>query len=186
MRALYPIIILLLSILEGAAQTRSEIADRKIKQLITISTDSRKEPVQVKKTLTIYDRKGRPLEIKEWEKDSSLTAWEKFQYDSKGKVLFQQTFSADGSIQEETAYEYDRLGALVRKTLNDAKRERKEITEYQYNPQGDKTAETVKDEKGIVSRKTVFEYDNKGMLISRRTFNSEGKLIQDRTISITY
>jgi hypothetical protein len=183
------ILLVLLAITPFSAvigQSRSEISSRKIKTIYSESYDYRKSPASLKRTLTRYNRSGRPLEIIELDQDSVLLSREIFGYDARGNEILHETRDKNDSIRDKTTTVFDKWGNPLTRTEYERK-ERKYIhTSYKYNADNDKVEEIERDEAGRIIRTVHFLYDKRGMLIERTVKNDKGENLQKRIQKIQY
>lgn len=112
-----------------------------------------------------YDRKGRVIEEKKWEKYSDGSAdllmyHMGYEYDSSDSLLVKERYRANGKADKRTEYTYDAQGRLSMEmdiSLSNGVEKQREKTAYHLNDAG----KTVKDESfSIHQGKETLSYTN--------------------------
>lgn len=112
-----------------------------------------------------YDRKGRMISEKKWEKytDGSADLLQyhyEFEYNSDDSVLVRERLDAEGNVDRKVEYEYDKAGRLISEVetaLSKGKEKQKEKTVYHLNELG----QVIKDESiSIFDGKERLNYTN--------------------------
>ncbi len=167
------------------AQESKQIRSRKIKESCVRTEQVQKGANERSYTCTHYDSKGREIEVKYFDEDSSCVKVEQHEYNRKGKEIRETIIDSLHHKHTSTISTYDRWNRLGERlsTENTIITER---VEYVYNNLDDKTEEITYDGSGNVKKRTRFEYDNKGMLTRRTTENAKGEIIFDRTYRYVY
>lgn len=113
-----------------------------------------------------YDRKGRVIEEKKWEKytDGSadmLMYHMKYEYNSSDDILVKERLNEDAQVDNRTEFTYDEQGRLILEvdiTILDGVEQEREKTVYHLN----KSGKTVKDESfSVYQGKESLNYTNR-------------------------
>ncbi len=169
------------------AQTEAQIKSRKIRAVVSQSTELKDGVLSTRTECEWYDRKGNILERKIFNNDSICSSWKKFSYNRKGLIVADLTLNpTSGDVKSTREFFYNRFDDEILSTLKNSTGVEEERIVTSYDADGKKTLIT-KYETGekLVSR-TSFIYDNKGMMISRITRNSKDEVISEKSIKYTY
>jgi hypothetical protein len=176
----------LLALLPLCAQSRRDITERHIKSAVLQTTDYRKKNEKTETVFTRYDKKGNVLEYKEWEGDSVLVKWERSTYDKRGHETQTERLDAKGAVTKKITRRFDRYGNELERLEYDGAGVLTEKELSTFNQFREETLQTTYDGAGHVIRTTEFEYDSKGMLLSKKVFNSEHKPLTTRVFKYEY
>ena len=164
--------------------------NRQIRARKIMRVQSRTEQVQKGETRTsysaiTYDKKGREIEVKEFDADSSCIREVKYVYNKKGKEILEAVTDSTKHVHTVTLSTYDKWNRLTEKIIqeNNAIQER---VLYSYNTFDDKTEERVLDGTGNLKKLTRFEYDARSMLTRKTTTNSKGEIVFDKLYRYEY
>ncbi len=206
------LLIIGLSVHFASAQTKREIADRKIKSVLIKWDDTRNDSTGKKSELTKYDRRGNPIEVIEKDKTGKIVKWEKASFDKHGNKTSSEQLNPSGKTIKITIIKYDRKGNEINNERIDSvgrpikkiettydkwgnvieKKETNasgEITDWEksaYNNVNDKVSEISLDKNGKELKKAVYEYDSKGMLKSKKIYDDKEALIYSREYTYEY
>jgi hypothetical protein len=106
-----------------------------------------------------------------------------------GDYIEEIDFKADGiTIENKTTYKYDKFYNLIeksdfsvdKKSSSDSLR-LKERRTYEYNGFNELWQETIFTEGNTVDKKYMYFYNNKGLVVERKVFDGENKLIGSRS-----
>jgi hypothetical protein len=166
-----------LSWAEAVAQSSGRIRSRKINEVtvVTKQTD-RKGQEKIEKTLTRYNRRGKPLEELKLRADGSVRQKTVYTYTYDGKQQKRQTFNSKDELKREKLTAYHPV--FRKKTevsyLKNGK-VYKSLT-YEYDLNGRRTRELRKNAEGVVTRERRYTYDQRGMLLKREEIHRNGKV----------
>jgi hypothetical protein len=171
----------------GIAQTETQIKSRKIKVVVSHTTEL-KDGITVRKfERESFDKKGNLIERESFSTDSLRVLWKKFEYDRKGNVLKEYTLQpSNGAVKSKKEFSYNKFNDEVLVITRNSSEAIEEEIETQYDKDRRKSVVIKRDGQKKTIATTTFEYDNRGMLISRKTVNSNGEVIVEKTISYTY
>lgn len=168
-----------------AQGTNPDAKHRNIRQFLTQVRDSEKEKDNYT-TQEIFDAKGRLVEEIQWNKDSAVVSWKKYVYSKGDKLQSEQKLNKKGEVEKTTSYAYNQLGKKISETVMDKNGKITSTTTISYNGLNKKESEVKMDVDGKLKEKTVYEYDNKGMLITKKTYDKNEKLIYAKRIAYQY
>lgn len=116
------------------AQSKKDIRENKIKSQTVLEIfieEGYDQPVVEQKE--IYNEDGDVIELIEYNKDSEVTRWEKYEYDEDGNVILQVFLDNKGKVEkkEKTIY---KDGIRIERQFFDNKDRmyKKKIYEYEY------------------------------------------------------
>ena len=181
------VLLFILCTAPATGQGSRQIANRRIIQVSTRTTDSRKAKVSQEFTVDRYDRKGNLIESMVFDRDSVKTSWEKFTYTKKNLVReYVVLHPLTGVPEKITEYAYDKWKNETREQVFDGEHRLKQASVSEYDNFGKKVREVTSDAEGKLVRKTVYEYDSRGMLLRRRMFDANGTMIYEKVNSYIY
>ncbi|MFM1998589.1 MAG: hypothetical protein RL204_536 [Bacteroidota bacterium] len=171
----------------GISQTDAQIKSRKIKVVVSYTTDL-KDGIAVRKfERESFDKKGNLIERESFSSDSIRVSWKKFEYDKRGNLIKESTLNPTTGIEKSIKQiEYNKFNDEVLVVVKSEKGVIEEETETQYDSDRRRTLIVKRDGENRTLTSTAFKYDNKGMLVSRITVNGKGDVIVEKTISYTY
>lgn len=163
------------------AQGSQQLRDRKIGRMVTTIVDIRNGKKQERLTCATYDRKGRLVELKEMDKDSTILNWELYEYDRKGnEICFIEKNNA-GKELKKFLRTFDKW-KHEKTQMTWEKGELKEISTSAYDRNGNKIEEQITDANHQLIKSIRYEYDNQDLLIKRIIKNSEGEIIYSKEV----
>jgi len=157
-------------------QENRQIRARKIEQTNTRTEQIQKGGREISFVHTRYDKKGREIEVKEFDADSNCVQLETFAYNRKGREIFR-------AVTDSIAH--NKWNRLTEKVVSE-NNQIQERTTYSYNTFDDKIEETVLDGSGNLKKVTRFEYDSRSMLTRKTTTNSKGEIVYDKMYRYEY
>jgi hypothetical protein len=167
-------------------QSRTQIADRKIKSLIQQIHDERRNVSQDKLIESKFDKKGNVVELIEYSQDKTILKWEKHTYNNKNQETGTQILDAQGKQISRIEIVFDKLGTKTLELFYLANDSLDEKNVFEYNAFSDKIAEINYDGKGIIKSKTIYAYDNKGLIKQKTILNADNKVIYSRIYTYEY
>jgi len=185
MRILLFISALLLAYSSAICQENRQIRSRKIKQTTIRTEQIQKGDKEISFTTIRYDRKGREVEIKEFDADSNCTKLETMSYNRKGREILHAITDSISHKHTVTISNYDKWNRLSEKVVSE-NNQIQDRTLYSYNTFDDKTEEKVMDGQGNLKKISRFEYDSRSMLIRKTTTNSKGEVLFDKLYRYEY
>lgn len=170
-----------------AAQTDTQIKSRKIKVVVSKTTELKDGVAVIRIEREAFDKKGNVLERKSFSNDSVCVSWRQFEYDRRGNVLKESTLQpSNGSVKSKKEFTYNKFNDEVLVITKNSAEVIEEEIETQYNKDRRKSVVIKRDGQKKIMTTTTFEYDNKGMLVSRKTVNASGEVVVEKTISYVY
>lgn len=185
MRVILIFTCLSISFCSAIGQENRQIRARRIEETNIRTEQLQKGVKEISFTITRYDKKGRELEIKEFDADSNCIKIETFVYNRKGREILRTMTDSVSHKHAKTTSNYDKWNRLVEKVVSE-NNQIQERTSYSYNTFDDKTEEKVEDGQGNVKKVSRFEYDSRSMLIRKTTTNSKGEVIYDKQYRYAY
>jgi hypothetical protein len=185
MRVIFILTCFSLSFYCAIGQENRQIRARRIEEVTTRTEQMQKGVKDVSFTTTCYDKKGREIEVKEFDADSNCTKLETFGYNRKGREILHTIIDSITHKHSTIASNYDKWNRLVEKVVSE-NTQIQERTLYSYNTFDDKTVEKVEDGQGNLKKVSRFEYDSRSMLIRKTTTNSKGEVIYDKQYRYAY
>ena len=185
MRAVLFICVLTLFCSSMPGQENRQIRARKIEQTNVRTEQIQKGEREISFANTRYDKKGREIEVQEFDADSNCVKLETFCYNRKGREIFRQVTDSISHVHTQTISKYDKWNRLAEKVVSENNRIQ-ERTTYSYNTFDDKIEETVLDGYGNLKKVTRFEYDSRSMLTRKTTTNSKGEIVYDKMYRYEY
>jgi len=185
MRILFMFSLLSFAIGSAIGQDTRQIRARKIKQTNFRTEQIQKGEKEVTFIHTRYDKKGREIEVKEFDADSNCVKLETYNYNRKGKETLRTVTDSLSHKHTVIQSSYDKWNRQVDKVVmeNNVVQER---TLYTYNTFDDKTEEKVLDAEGNLKKVTRFDYDSRSMLTRKTTTNSKGEIVYDKMYRYEY
>ena len=176
--------------LSGFAQSKKEIKELNIKSVIEITTLYEKEKkISYKSHSATYNKKGKLIEMIEYNRDGNVLRKEISKYDSQENKIEEITIgmadtNSKTNIKIVSKYdsngnkiqdlEYDLSGSLLRKQ------------QFSYDRFNNKKTETVFDANGKITKKTTYNYNEDGLRIERKEFNEKNVLVTEKKITYTF
>lgn len=185
MKHSYVFLFFLLQIYLLAAQSEKDIQNLNIQSVKTKIWDADK-PKNNEMSINRYDKKGNLIELIEFDKDSIPQKWEQYTYNGAGNLIEEKKLDETGKIKKTNTLSYNRLGKKTEEILANTDGKIISKTTYSYNGFEQKESEIKTDEDGNIKEKNLYEYDNKGMLISKKTYNKKGELIYSKVMVYGY
>lgn len=171
----------------GAAQTEAQIKSRKIKVVVSYTTELKDGSAVRKIERESFDKKGNLVERKTFSADSVCIGWKQFEYDRRGNLIAETTLSPTSGIAKSIKQlQYNKFNDEVLVILKNERGIIEEETETQYDSDRRRILIVKRDGEKKIMTSTSFKYDSKGMLVSRITVNGKGDIITEKTISYTY
>lgn len=168
------------------AQRKNQVAERHIKIITQHIIDNRKEIKSEKLTFTRYDKKGNVIEQMEFNEDSTISKWEKYNFNKNGDQIFFQELDQKGKQKRKIIDVYDAFGNNTEARTYNSQDSLTEKSIYTYNNFNDKISETIYDKDDKLKSKEVYEYESKGMIKSKMVYNADNKIIYTRTYKYDY
>jgi hypothetical protein len=185
MKAVFFALILSMVGIAAFAQDNRQIRLRKIEQTTIRTEQIQKGGKDVSFTTIRYDRKGREVEVKEFDADSNCTKLETMSYNRKGREILHAITDSIAHKHTVTVSNYDKWNRLSEKVVSE-NNQIQDRTLYSYNTLDDKTEEKVLDGQGNLKKISRFEYDSRSMLIRKTTTNSKGEVVFDKLYRYEY
>ena len=185
MRAVLFISVLTLFCSSVIGQENRQIRARKIEQTNTRTEQIQKGGREISFVHTRYEKKGREIEVKEFDADSNCVKLETFAYNRKGREIFRAVTDSIAHNHAITISMYDKWNRLTEKVVSE-NNQIQERTTYSYNTFDDKIEEKVLDGSGNLKKVTRFEYDSRSMLTRKTTTNSKGEIVYDKMYRYKY
>lgn len=170
----------------SAAQSQSDIRERKIKSAKTITKDFRKGELKTRISVSVFDNHGNVIERTEFGEDSVNLGREVRKFNKRNDEIELSVFDSSGHLNSVTKSQYDKWHNLISIAKYDSKNTMLERTEIVYNNSNDKESEITTGPDGKISKSVKYEYDHKGMLISRKIFNEKGEVVFLREYEYQY
>ncbi len=171
----------------GISQTEAQIKSRKIKVVVSSTTELKDGVAVSRLERETFDKKGNVLERKSFSNDSVCVSWKQFEYDRKGNLIKESTLNpTTGVAKSIKQIEYNKFNDEVLVVLKNEKGAIEEETETQYDSDRRRILVVKRDGEKKTMTSTSFKYDNMGMLVSRITVNAKGDVIVEKAISYTY
>jgi hypothetical protein len=105
-----------------------------------------------------------------------------------GDYVEEIEYKSDGTIEAKTTYKYDNLNNLIEKAdyVLDKKSESKDLKLkekriFMYNGFNELSEEAVYIEDNKVDKKYVYAYNNKGLVVGRKTYDLDNKLVGEKS-----
>ncbi len=166
-------------------QDNRQIRARKIERVQSRTEQVQKGENRTSFSAITYDKKGREIEVKEFDADSTCMKVERYAYNRKGREILQSVTDSVAHKHTVTKSSYDKWNRLSEKVIEENNVIQERII-YSYNTFDDKTEEKVLDGNGNLKKLTRFEYDSRAMLIRKTTTNSKGEIVYDKTYHYEY
>jgi hypothetical protein len=166
-------------------QENRQIRARKIAQTNTRTEQIQKGGREISFEHARYDKKGREIEVKEFDADSNCVKLETFAYNRKGREIFHAITDSISHKHTVTISNYDKWNRLSEKVVSE-NNQIQDRTLYSYNTFDDKTEEKVLDGQGNLKKISRFEYDSRSMLTRKTTTNSKGEIVYDKMYRYKY
>ena len=149
----------------GMAQTEAQIKSRKIKVVVSSSTEL-KDGIAVRKIeRESFDKKGNIIERKSFSADSICNGWKQFEYDRKGNLIKETTLNPTSGIAKTIKQiQYNKFNDEVLVVLKNEKDAVEEETETQYDSDRRRILIVKRDGEKKILTSTTFKYDNYGIL----------------------
>jgi len=186
MKELFFVSLLFFGLSVSYAQTRNQLADRKIKTLTQQIADKRKEGRQSRTIFSRYDKRGNTIEYIEYLEDSTIAKWEKFSFNKKGDEVFYQELDKKGRQRKKTISVFDSFGNKTEEKIYNAQDSLIEHIFYTFNNFNIKTKEENFDGEGKMKTKAIYRHDRKGMIVEKIIYNAADEVIYTRTYKYEY
>lgn len=165
------------------AQSNKEVRKYKIKSISEIVIDSTKN--EFRESFYRFDKNGNIIFEEEFSKKKKFKLKNENRYNKKNQLVEQTVFNEKGEISQIIATVYD-LKYPILVSIFDKNRNLISLTENKYNGFGEKIQEITKDNSGEILVRVEYEYNNKGLKMSKKTFNSKNTLIEEKKYSYEY
>jgi len=148
---------------------------RKIETKITDLNDPEKNGRQVE----IIDRKGRTLELWEWNEKDRISKHVINTYTPK--KFESRIYSGNDSLKSTELIEYDDRGRKIRQWISDKRKNKEEEVQIEYDKWGNKVKERVlkNNQVGIIR---TYQYNKEGLLEKLVHTDAEGKVLYEKVI----
>jgi hypothetical protein len=185
MKEIFILTILSFSFCSAVSQESRQIRARRIEEANIRTEQMQKGVKEVSFTTSRYDKKGREIEVKEFDADSNCVKLETFAYNRKGREILRTVTDSIAHNHAITISTYDKWNRLTEKVVSE-NNQIQERTSYTYNTFDDKLEEKVLDGNGNLKKVTRFEYDSRSMLTRKTTTNSKGEIVYDKLYRYEY
>jgi hypothetical protein len=185
MRAVIATYLLFIACHAALSQENRQIRARKITQTNVRTEQIQKGERAISYVATRYDKKGREVEMKEFNSDSICIKVETFDYNRKGREILHTVTDSLSHKHSVIQSFYDKWNRLTEKIISE-NNQIQERTLFTYNTFDDKTEEKVMDGEGNLKKVTRFDYDSRSMLTRKTTTNSKGEIVYDKIYRYEY
>lgn len=177
------LLIFLLILNVSFSQSRKKIRKYKIKSVSEIVIDSTKQ--EFRESLYKFDKNGNVIFEEEFSKKKKFKLKNEYVFDKKNRLTEQIIYNEKGVITQiiNTTYALD-LPIYI--SIFDKDRKLISITENKYDGFGDKIQEITKDSQGKIVLSVEYSYNEKGLKISKKTFNASNVLIEEKKYTYEY
>ena len=167
---------------QSSSQSENEARRSGIKSSTTIISNADSDPKK-RTTSRVFDKKGRELEV--CEQFSSQKECYRSEYSRKG-LLTKEHFFVNDSLQFSLHYSYSGSGRPLKKIRVGHAGDSVLVEETHWNAWGDKSEELQFDKTGQLKKKITYLYNKRGLLISRKTEDGNGRLIQEKSVDYEF
>jgi hypothetical protein len=136
-----------------------------------------KDPENNRKVVEVNDKKGRLLQLTEFNEKGKKVKDLTYQYDKHEKTCLHK--DANDSIKLKEHWQYDAQKRVVEYCEMDYRKKNETKTKTTYNKWGEKAYEWVYRNDQLI-KKRVFTYNAEGLLIEQKTENADGQLIYQK------
>jgi lipopolysaccharide export LptBFGC system permease protein LptF len=165
------------------SQSNKKVKKYKIKSVSEIVIDSSKQ--EFRESFYKFDKNGNVIFEEEFSKKKKFKLKNEYVFDKKNRVTEQIIYNEKGAITQIIKTSYS-LELPINISVFDKDRKLISITENKYDGFGDKIQEITKDSEGKIVLSVEYSYNEKGLKISRKTFNASNVLIEEKKYTYEY